>query len=85
MLRAAVVSFVFVMLATDAFAYSREVRRACRDDYYAHCSMHATGSPELRTCMRKVGKRLAPSCIQALKASGEVARDNRRKKARNRS
>jgi len=74
-----------MLLATDAFAYSPEVRSSCRDDYYAHCSMHPTGSPELRTCMRSVGKGLAPGCIQALKASGEVAREGRRQKRKRHS
>jgi hypothetical protein len=80
MLRTSLMSVFFVLLATNAFAYSGEVRRACRDDYYAHCSMHPTGSSELRACMHKVGKSLAPGCIQALKASGEVAKETRRQK-----
>ena len=79
------ISLLVILTAQDAFAYSREVRRACRPDYYAHCSMHPVGSPELRTCMRKVGKRLSPGCIQALKASGEVAKEERRQKRKRRS
>jgi adenylate kinase len=85
MLRISLTSVLFVLLATNAFAYSREVRSACRDDYYAHCSMHPTGSAELRSCMRKVGKSLAPGCIQALKASGEVAKEGRRQKRKRHS
>lgn len=85
MRRVSLLSGFFVLVATNAFAYSPEVRSACRDDYYAHCSMHPTGSSELRTCMRKVGSGLAPGCIQALKASGEVAKDARRQKRKHRS
>ena len=76
----ALAMLLVTILAQDAFAYSREVRRACRADYYAHCNTHAVGSPELRTFMRKVGKRLSSGCIGALKASGEVAKENRRVK-----
>jgi hypothetical protein len=67
------------LLAHDANAYSQEVRRQCRDDYFAHCSNFAVGDPALRACMRKVGKRLAPGCIGALKANGEVGKERRRR------
>ena len=71
-------SMGMALLVQDASAYSREVRRQCRDDYFAHCSNFTVGDPALRICMRKVGKRLSPSCIGALKASGEVRNDSRR-------
>ena len=64
-----------VMIAlpvSNALAVSLAVKIACRDDYFAHCSMHAVGSPGLRQCMRDVGPRLSTQCISALIASGEV-------------
>ncbi len=64
-----------VMIAlpvSNALAVSLAVKIACRDDYFAHCSMHAVGSPGLRQCMRAVGPRLSTQCISALIASGEV-------------
>jgi hypothetical protein len=82
MLKATALAAVGIaLLVQEASAYSREVRRQCRDDYFAHCSNFAVGDPALRACMRKVGKRLSPSCIGALKASGEVAKERRGAKA----
>ncbi len=79
----ALAALIMTVLPQQVLAYSREVRRACRADYHTYCNTHAVGSPGLRTCMRKVGKRLSPACIHALKSSGEVAGENRRaRKAR---
>ncbi|NOU06153.1 MAG: hypothetical protein HOO99_08225 [Hyphomicrobiaceae bacterium] len=61
------------MLATDASAVSTRVKLACAKDYYAHCSKHAPGSPEVRSCMRAVGDGLSPRCVNALVAEGEVS------------
>lgn len=78
MLKATALAVVgMALLVQDANAYSRDVRRQCRDDYFAHCSNFAVGDPSLRACMRKVGKRLSPSCIGALKASGEITKERR--------
>jgi len=69
--------FAIVVLAfsvNDAFAVSRAVKIACRDDYFAHCSMHAVGSPGVRKCMTDVGPRLSAKCIGALAAAGEVGK-----------
>lgn len=69
-----------VMIAlpvSHALAVSRAVKIACRSDYFAHCSMHAVGSPGLRQCMRDVGPRLSSQCIGALIASGEVSKGSK--------
>lgn len=65
----------------SAFArdVSRAVKRACASDYFAHCSMFAVGTPEVRKCMRAVGPNLSRGCITALKAAGEVTPADRRR------
>jgi adenylate kinase len=65
-------AIVLAFSVNQAFAVSRAVKIACRADYFAHCSMHAVGSPELRQCMRAVGPNLSRPCIAALIAAGEV-------------
>ncbi len=65
-------AIVLAFSVNQAFAVSREVKIACRADYFAHCSMHAVGSPGLRKCMRDVGPNLSRPCIVALIAAGEV-------------
>jgi adenylate kinase len=65
-------AIVIAFSVNQAFAVSREVKIACRADYFAHCSMHSVGSPELRKCMHDVGPNLSRPCIVALIAAGEV-------------
>lgn len=72
--RASALALALVVGPTVASAVSPAVKIACRDDYFAHCSAHAVGSPELRKCMRAVGSRLSSRCISALIAAGEVSR-----------
>jgi hypothetical protein len=63
---------VLAFSVSQASAVSRAVKMACAADYFAHCSMHAVGSPGVRKCMRAVGPRLSSRCIDALVAAGEV-------------
>lgn len=65
-------AIVLAFSVNQALAVSRAVKIACRADYFAHCSMHAVGSPGVRKCMRAVGPNLSPQCIGALIASGET-------------
>jgi hypothetical protein len=65
-------AIVLAFSVNQAFAVSRAVKIACRADYFAHCSMHAVGSPGVRKCMRAVGPNLSSQCIGALIAAGEV-------------
>ncbi|MBL8564925.1 MAG: hypothetical protein JNM89_04340 [Hyphomicrobiaceae bacterium] len=58
----------------EAGAVSLAVQRACMSDYFAHCSKHAPGSPEVRSCMSRVGARLSGRCVNALLAAGEVSK-----------
>jgi hypothetical protein len=58
---------------------SAEVRRACANDYFQHCSMHPVGTPAVRKCMRAVGPRLSKGCIGALVAAGEVTPADRKR------
>lgn len=59
--------------ATGAGAVSLHVKLACSRDYYAYCSQFASDSPEVRQCMRSVGKRLSERCFNALVDAGEVS------------
>lgn len=65
---------LIALSSTEGYAVSQSVKQACKNDYFAHCSAHAVGSSALRSCMRKVGKRLSSSCVKALVKSGEVTK-----------
>jgi len=64
--------FVIAFSANHAYAVSHAVKMACRDDYFAHCSMHSPGGQEVRQCMRAVGPRLSQRCLGALADAGEI-------------
>lgn len=67
--------FAVIVLAfstSHAFAVSLTVKLACKDDYFAHCSQHAVGTPGVRKCMRDVGPRLSTRCIGALADAGMI-------------
>jgi hypothetical protein len=66
----AIVALAFSV--TQASAVSLAVKLACKEDYFAHCSMHAVGSPGVRKCMRAVGPRLSQGCISALRDAGMI-------------
>jgi hypothetical protein len=68
----------FALGAGTAGAVSDRVRTSCSNDYFKFCPSHAVGSASLRQCMRQVGSRLSPRCIDALVASGEIKRTARR-------
>jgi hypothetical protein len=59
--------------SVDANAVSARVKFACARDYLAHCRAFRPDTPEVRHCMRGVGARLSPRCVNALVASGEVS------------
>jgi hypothetical protein len=67
--------------AADAGEVPKAVKRACRGDYFAYCSMHRVGSPELRQCMRDNGKRLSRGCVDALVAAGLAPKSKKTKVA----
>jgi hypothetical protein len=80
-----------LVLAGSAFAveaathrYSKQVQRACANDYRAYCGEYGLETNALRGCMSRAGKRLSHACINALVASGEVSRAEvkRRKRLR---
>ncbi|WP_334148343.1 hypothetical protein [Hyphomicrobium sp.] len=72
-MKAAILAVVVLAFSvSQASAVSHAVKMACAADYFAHCSMHAVGSPGVRKCMRAVGPRLSTRCIDALIAAGEV-------------
>ncbi len=77
----AILAFTALAASAPASAkdVSQKVKRACANDYFAHCSMHPVGTPAVRKCMRAVGSRLSKPCIGALVADGEVTRADRRK------
>jgi hypothetical protein len=65
---------VACLSTTFAYAVSDNVKHACRDDYFQHCSQYAVGSEELRQCMRKVGEDLSTPCLVALVQEGEITK-----------
>ena len=62
------------LLATQAFAYSEAVIRACTGDYLTYCSAYDENSTQGERCMRAVGAKLSQGCINALVACGEVSK-----------
>ncbi len=58
---------------SGANAVSLHVKLACSRDYYAYCSQFASDSPQVRQCMRAVGEKLSPRCLNALVDAGEVS------------
>lgn len=65
--------------ASEGFAVSKAVKKACSSDYLAHCGEHAVGSPGVRKCMRAHRNVLSAHCVRALKASGEVSASDLKK------
>ncbi len=68
----------FALGAAPAGAVSDRVKNSCSNDYFKFCPSHAVGSASLRQCMRQVGRRLSPRCIDALVDSGEIKRTAKR-------
>jgi ABC-type sugar transport system substrate-binding protein len=60
--------------ATTATATDAAVRSACSGDYHRYCPSYPVGSSQLRSCMKAVGKRLSPRCVDALVDAGEISR-----------
>ena len=60
--------------AAKAKTYSKQVQRACANDYRRYCGEYGIQTSALRSCMRRVGQRLSKGCVNALVASGEVSR-----------
>ncbi len=71
---AVIVMTATTLAAREASAYSTTVKLACATDYFTHCSQYSLSSPSVNKCMNAVGPRLAPRCINALVAAGEVSR-----------
>ncbi len=80
---AGLASLVALGFASAPPAFAKDVnpavKRACANDYFAHCSMHPVGTPAVRQCMRAVGPRLSKRCINALVAAGEVRPSDRKR------
>ncbi len=69
-----------VATAAPASAQDARVRSACSGDYHRYCPSYPVGSTQLRSCMRAVGKRLTPACVDALVASGEIPRKDAKRR-----
>lgn len=65
--------------SSAAVAQDARVRSACAGDYHRYCPAYPVGSTQLRSCMRAVGKRLTPQCVDALVAAGEISRKQARR------
>ena len=71
--KAALVLAGLTLMTGNASAMSLRVKLTCASDYYAHCSSYSPGSQEVRQCMRKVGRGLSKSCVEALAGAGEIS------------
>jgi hypothetical protein len=65
------------------YSYSKQVQRACVNDYKAHCGEYGIETEALRLCMDRAGHRLTKTCVNALVSAGEVSKAEvqRRKQA----
>ena len=65
-----------IIASSSAGAVSKRVKNACKNDYFRHCPAYHVGTPQLRTCMTKAGKRkqLSRVCLRALIDAGQVPR-----------
>ncbi len=68
------VSLTALVATTDANAYSRRVKSACKGDFYRFCPSYKIGSSKLRSCMRSAGGNISRRCVDALANAGEVPR-----------
>jgi len=62
--------------------YSKQVQRACANDYKRHCGQYGIETSALRMCMRRAGKSLSKTCVNALVAAGEVSRGGAKSRKR---
>lgn len=65
-----------------AGAVDPRVEAACSSDYFAHCGEHDPDGQAVRRCMRVHGEKLAPACVDALVAAGEVSKEEVARRAR---
>lgn len=74
----AIASLALAFLAGTAeaktYRYSKQVQRACVNDYKRYCGEYGIETSALRMCMSRAGKRLSKGCVNALVASGQVSR-----------
>lgn len=73
---------LMLLLPGEVGAVDGRVSAACANDYLAYCSKHDPDGPGVRHCMRAVGPRLSPSCVNALIAAGEVSKTEVSRRAR---
>ncbi len=59
--------------ASNAFAVSASVKRACIGDYLSYCSQHSPSSPGVRTCFRSNASKISNRCVKALVKAGYVS------------
>jgi hypothetical protein len=69
-----ILAFLSGTAEAKTYHYSKQVQRACVNDYKRHCGEYGVETSALRTCMKRVGKRLSKGCVNALVASGQVSR-----------
>lgn len=69
---AALAIMMAALSATDAFAFSKRVRRACGLDYQDFCSQHDPNGSAVRRCFEANRRSLSKGCVRALVDSGLV-------------
>ena len=69
-----IIAFLSGTAEAKTYHYSKQVQRACVNDYKRYCGEYGVGTSALRSCMKRAGKRLSKGCVNALVASGQVSR-----------
>ncbi|MGH6804555.1 MAG: hypothetical protein ACREC3_14495 [Methyloceanibacter sp.] len=77
-----VLAFLGGTAESKTYRYSKQVQRACVNDYKRYCSEYGIKTSALRMCMNRAGKRLSKGCVNALVASGQVSRAEVRRRQR---
>jgi len=66
----AIAALALTVTASNAFAVSASVKRACIGDYFAYCSNYAPGGSGVKSCMRRNASKLSNTCKTALIKAG---------------
>ena len=80
LLVASFIAFLSGTAEATTYHYSKQVQRACVNDYKRYCGEYGVGTSALRSCMKRAGKRLSSGCVNALVASGQVSRSGVRRR-----
>ena len=70
---ALVTAGIIALSASNAFAVSSSVKRACIGDYLSYCSGYAPTGTGVRKCFRQNASKISKTCVKALVNAGYVS------------